>query len=343
MKRIGGDIMERIASIANIEAAVDESLRHRGKRNALTRASKHFLERRAENVALIRESLLSGNMPEITYRTFVRKEHKKERRIDWNPSFRDNVVQHALVRVLGPLLVAKMIPDTYSGIKGRGPSYGLSRLREHVRGFDDRPLFVMKMDIRQFYPSINTWKLKLVLRRYIKSSLLLKILDGIIDSHPDGLPIGNYISQLLANLYLTEFDHWLRREFGAVVLRYCDDIIILSDSKAKLWGMLGSARTFLARSGLSVKNDVQVFPIERHGIDFMGFITERRSVRLRKRIERSLRRSARRFNETPSVKRYSSLASYYGWTKAISRGGLLWKRVVGKPLDACLSECKEAA
>lgn len=335
--------MERIASIANIEAAVDESLRHRSKRNALTRASETFLEHRAENVALIRESLLSGNMPEITYRTFVRKEHNKERRIDWNPSFRDNVVQHAIVRVVGPMLVSKMIPDTYSGIKGRGPSYGLARVRVHIRGFDGRPLFVLKMDIWQFYPSINTRKLKRMLRRYIKSTLLLKILDGIIDSHPDGLPIGNYISQLLANLYLTEFDHWLRREFGAVVLRYCDDIIILADSKAKLWGVLGSARSFLERSGLSVKNDVQVFPIERHGIDFMGFVAERRTVRLRKRIERSLRRSARRFNETPSAKRYSSLASYYGWTKAVSRGGLLWKRVVGKPLDACLAESKEAA
>lgn len=343
MKRIGGDIMERIASIANIEAAIGESLRHRGKRNALSRDAKVFQKDHDRNVALIREALLSGDLPAMRYSTFYRREHGKDRKIDWNPSFRDNVIQHAIVRVVGPLLTGKMIPDTYSGIKGRGPSYGLRRLRAHVRKLDGRPLYVLKMDIHHYYPSVDTCLLKRALRTYIKSEGLLRVMDFIIDSHPDGLPIGNYISQLLANLYLTGFDHWLRREFGAVVLRYCDDIVILSDSKAKLWGILGSARTFLKRLGLSAKNDVQVFPVERHGIDFMGFVVERRTVRLRKRIERSLRRSARRFNEAPSSKRYSSLASYYGWTKAVSRGGLLWKRVVGKPLDVCLAECEEVA
>ena len=343
MKRIGGDILERIASTENIEAAVRESLRNRAKRNALTMDSRKFLKDRAMNVAAIRMYLLSGDLPDIVYRTFYRQEHGKRRKIDWNPSFRDNVIQHAIVRVVGKLLVDKMIPDTYSGIKGRGPSYGLVRIRRHMRRFDGRPLYVLKFDIYHYYQSVDTVLLKTVLRKYIKSEGLLRILDRIIDSHPEGLPIGNYISQLLANIYLTEFDHWVRRELGLVVMRYCDDIVILAGSKSELWDALEKARRYFGGLRLSVKPDVQVFPVERHGVDFMGFVVTRRQVLLRKRIERSLRRSARRFNEAPSFNRYASLASYYGWTKAVSRGDLLWKRVVGKPLDACLAESKEAA
>lgn len=343
MKRIGDDIFDKIASLDNIEAAVNDSLRNRSKRNALTKDSARFLESREGNVALIREALLSGNLPEIRYRTFIRTEHGKRRRIDWNPSFRDNVIQHAIVGVLGPLLVAKMIPDTYSGIPGRGPSYGLLRARLHMRKFRGGPLFILKFDIRHYYQSIDTARLKHALRRYIKSERLLALLDHIIDSHPDGLPIGNFISQLLANIYLSEFDHWARRELGLVVMRYCDDIVMMSGSKARLWAALGEIRRFLAGLGLSVKDDAQVFPVERHGLDFMGFVVTRTTVRIRKRIERSFRKAARRFAERPCVDAYRSLVSYYGWSTSVPGGGLLWKRVVGKPLASCLELAKEAA
>lgn len=335
--------MERIASLDNIEAAVRESLRNRSKKNALSRDSRVFEKEHKRNVALIREALLSGNMPAIHYNTFRRREHKKDRKIDWNPSFRDNVIQHAIVRVVGPLLTGKMIPDTYSGIKGRGPSYGLRRLRAHIRRFDGRPLYALKFDVHHYYPSIDTFLLKKALRKYIKSEGLLRILDFIVDSHPDGLPIGNYISQLLANIYFTELDPYVRRELRLTVLRYCDDVLILADSKERLWDALEKVKAMLRAMGLSVKGDLQVFPVERHGIDFMGFVVRRRTVLLRKRIERSFRSSARKFRASPSEKTYSSLASYYGWTKSVSRGGLLWKRVVGKPLKTCLEEAKEVA
>ena len=333
--------MERIASVGNIEKAVGEALRKRRKHNALTRDAVLFLKDRVRNVALIRESLLSGNMPEMKYKSFIRHEHGKKRRIDWNPSFRDNVVQHAIVRVLGPLLVAKMIPDTYSGIKGRGPSYGLVRLRRHVRKFDGRPLYILKIDIRQFYASVDTRMLKATVRRFIKDKALLRVLDHIIDSHPNGLPIGNYISQMLANLYLTGLDRMLEAR-GLVVMRYCDDIVMMSDDKNALWGALLAIKSFLACSGLSVKPDLQMHPVECDGVDFMGFVVERRSVRLRKRIERSFRSASLKFSRNPSVKAYASLAAYNGWTQAVSRGGLLWKRVVGRPLKQCLGLAREA-
>ena len=60
------------------------------------------------------------------------------------------------------------------------------------------------MDIRKFYPSINHDILKAIIRKKLKDKKLLKLLDEIIDS-ADGVPIGNYLSQYFANLYLAYF------------------------------------------------------------------------------------------------------------------------------------------
>ncbi|MGC8000391.1 RNA-directed DNA polymerase, partial [Salmonella enterica] len=69
--------------------------------------------------------------------------------------------------------------------------------------------YCLKMDIRKCYPSIDHLILKNIVRKKIKDKRLLELLDGIIDSAP-GIPIGNYLSQFFANLYLSYFDHWLK-------------------------------------------------------------------------------------------------------------------------------------
>jgi hypothetical protein len=87
------------------------------------------------------------------------------------------------------------------------------------------------MDIKKFYPSITHSILKDIIRKKIKDKKLLFLLDEIIDS-TDGVPIGNYLSQFFANLYLAYFDHWVKEELKAkYYYRYADDLVILSDSK----------------------------------------------------------------------------------------------------------------
>lgn len=340
MHRIG-NMLEQTASTDNIRYAVKEALRHRSKKNALTRNASVFLTNFDENVEEIRQALLTGNIGTITYNTFYKCENGKVRKIDWNPSFRDNVIQHALFNTVGKRIIAKFIPDTYSGIEGRGPSYGLERLIKHIKSFEGRPLYVMKFDIRHYYPSIDLDILKNALRKVIKDKGILKIFDAIIDSHPNGLPIGNYISQLLANLYLNEFDHWVQRDLKLIILRYCDDVVLLGNSSKELCNALKKVKSFLKTLKLEVKKDIQIYPIERNGIDFMGFVVTRDLVRLRKRIERSLRHSVALFKKYKTEKNYASIAAYYGWTVALTDGFLLWKRVANKSLSECLIECRK--
>lgn len=101
------------------------------------------------------------------------------------------------------------------------------------------------MDIRKFYPSVDPDILKAIIRKKIKDDDLLWLLDEIIDS-ADGVPIGNYLSQFFANLYMAYFDHWVKEELKAkYYYRYADDIVLLSNSKEQLRSWLLAIKVYL--------------------------------------------------------------------------------------------------
>lgn len=109
------------------------------------------------------------------------------------------------------------------------------------------------MDITKFYPSIDHNILKSIISRKIKDTKVLEILYEIIDSvngingiYGKGVPIGNYLSQYFANLYLTGFDHWCKEELKCrYYYRYADDIVILGESKAHLRNVLVAIKLYL--------------------------------------------------------------------------------------------------
>ena len=142
--------------------------------------------------------------------------------------------------------------------------------------------------------------------------------DEIIDSAP-GLPIGNYLSQTLANVYLAYFDHYVKEQLGVrYYFRYVDDIVVLSDDKERLRSILSAMRTYLGeRLHLEIKPNWQIFPVEARGLDFLGYVFRHGYVLLRKRIKRNLfgalahqRKVARNCKQIRLA-----VGSYIGWLK----------------------------
>lgn len=164
--------------------------------------------------------LINGTWkPSGKYRRFVTWDTGKERIVDWNPSFVDNVVQHAIQQTAGQVLLRAGIRDTYSGIPGRGVHDGVKRIARFLKEYrmDLMPCYVMKLDVRKFYASIDLDRLKEKIRRRIKDQRMLHVIDQVIDSHPNGLPIGNYLSQHLANFFnATESIFWATCSTGTV-------------------------------------------------------------------------------------------------------------------------------
>jgi hypothetical protein len=331
-------MLEQTISETNLRLALVAACRHRCRRRAFRRQIAEFLSDPDGNLAVVARDMAAGEWAP-RYRTFTRTEHGKTRRIDWDPSFRDGVIQHALHQVAGRVLERSCIIDTYSGFRGRGGLFGKRRMEKFLRMFGDGPVHALKGDIRHYYPSIDVGRLKDRIHGKIKDRGVLRLLDILLDSHPDGLPIGSFLSQTLANFYLSPMDHMVKEELRCrCYARYCDDFVVLDSSRERLAEVRDRIASWLAGEGLELKAGVQTFPVGRRGIDFMGYVFRRTTVRLRKRIERRLRRAARLYGLRPDMRHYNTLASYWGWCRHLPKGEVLWNSVAGRPLSDLLKE-----
>lgn len=337
---------EKTSSPENVYYAWIDSKKRKPKSKARQRQMEEFKDNLLPSLCAVQNVVETGewNMSEKDYQIFYRPQCGKIREICYNTSYFNNVVMHAMMRTDGKVLENTFIADTYSGIKGRGPVKGMERLKSFILEYsDDTPIYVLKFDIYHYYDNINKDKLYDGLKRKIKDATSLKLHHTTIYSCPlPGVPKGNLPSQTYSNYYLSPLDHYVKEQLGfRHYARYCDDVVVLSSSKAELVALLAKIKAFLAEYGLTVKPNAQVFPIERYGIDFMGYVFRRHDVLLRKRIERSVRKAARKYFENPDEKNYKSLAAYWGWVKHVTRPEALWNAIVGRPLKEL--KPKEAA
>lgn len=327
MRRLG-NIFDEIVSTKNLVEAHREARRNKRRYHQVFRFEKHF----KYNIRKLHRELVEDRWSIFGYRQFPRFDSGKLRIIDWNPCYKDNLVQHAIERVAGRFLVKTLIEDTYAGIKKRGIHKGVERIKRFLAEYPpDTPIYILKMDVRKYYQSIDHDILKKKLRRKIKDKRVLHLFDLIIDSHSPGLPIGNYISQLLANYYLSSYDRFVKDSGFKHYSRYCDDIVIVSSDKDKLRDLLRTTEQMFAELKLTLKPNAQVFPIERYGLDFLGYVFRRNEIVLRKKTERNYCRAANRYNEKPTEKNRHPLSSYWGIIKWLTRGDRLWHKFFEKP------------
>lgn len=255
----------------------------------------------------IRQSLINKTFKNSEYEVFKKICGTKEREIYKLPYYPDRIVQHAIMQVLGPIWMKIFIHDTYASLKGRGIHSAVKSVRKALKD-KDATKYCLKLDIKKFYPSIDNDIIKQVMRRKLKDKDLLGLLDHIIDS-AKGVPIGNYVSQYLANLYLAYFDHWIKEDCGVShYFRYCDDIVILHADKMFLHELLEKIRQYLKDNlKLEVKDNYQVFPVESRGIDFVGYRFFHGYALLRKSIKLAM------INKLSKGNNKETAAAYYGW------------------------------
>lgn len=331
MKRIGG-IFERLSSEDNLMIAFYSAAKGKRNKNSYGKQVKEYGENLAANTARLSRQLREGTWKPHGTRTFRRVEHGKLRRIVWFHVFEDLVVMHAIYQAVGAYLERRLIEDTYSGVKKRGVARGVRRIRRWMAEYPDGvPVHILKADFRHYYESISIDRLKVKLARYIKDKQVLRLYGLFLDEVPKGLPIGSFLSQLLANLYLCEIDRAAKQLGIAHYARYCDDVVAISSDGEKLKELLKVMKRMAEEEELEIKANVQIFPIERHGLDFMGYVFHRRGfVRLRKRTERRFRHVVHVCKEEGGrgnlVER---VASYKGLVQPLTHGGTFWHSVVG--------------
>ncbi len=311
MKRIG-NLYQKIISIDNLIEADKKAQKGKSKQYGVILHNKN----REFNILELHDNLKNKTFKTSKYDVFKVYE-PKEREVYRLPYYPDRILHHAIMNVLEPIFVSVYTSDSYSCIKNKGIHAALENVKRALKNVSGTR-YCLKLDITKFYPSIDHDILKQLLRRKFKDNDLLWLLDEIIESAP-GLPIGNYLSQYLANFYLTYFDHWIKENRGIrYYYRYADDIVVLASNKSYLHKTLGEISYYLSSElKLNVKPNYQVFPVQSRGIDFLGYRIFHTHVLLRKRIKKNF---AKMLTNNPND---ASIASYLGWAKHCNSHNLI--------------------
>ncbi len=221
--------------------------------------------------------------------------------------FRDRVLQHALCNVIEPLFEKKFIYDSYACRKGKGTHASADRVQEFLKRAERKwgNPYCLKTDIKQYFPSIRHSTLLAIMRRTVACEdtlwLIREILSSWVDvSDPDprGLPIGNLTSQLWANVYLDQVDHYLKEVLQVkLYVRYMDDSVIIAENKEKLWDVKREMEAFLEdKLSLRLNDKTDIFPVSQ-GVDFCGYRIWSTHRLLRKRSVKRFRRGLRYFQK----------------------------------------------
>ncbi|KKS18904.1 MAG: Retron-type reverse transcriptase [Parcubacteria group bacterium GW2011_GWC1_41_7] len=254
---------------------------------------------------------------------------------------RDRVLHHALFRLLYPLWDRQFIFDSYSCCVGKGTHKGVLRLRNFIRKATKNHTqltYALKCDIQKFFDSIGHDMLKALVARRVQNTNVLWLIDQILDSfHTQdkesppsprlrkgvGIPLGNVISQLFANIYLHELDHFVKHTVKAkYYLRYCDDFVIVHQDKKYLAELSGIIQEFLQHHlHLSLHPKKVTIRKTTQGVDFLGYVILPHYIVLRtktkRRIYKKIQQKMKNLNEEfISAEQYhQSVQSYLGVLK----------------------------
>ena len=334
MKRIGY-VFEKMISIENLREAHQEAKMSRKPKRR--RGAIKYERDLDANLLSLQKQLEDETWEMAPYRCMVRIERGKRREIYYSSRHEDSLVQHAIMRTLGRMVEKTLIRDTYASIPGRGTDGGIDRLVTFILKVPEGEIvYVWKIDLRKFYQSIQHEPLLLAIIHSIKEMKVVRLLKRIVKSHHLGIPIGNPLSPLFANLLLSEFDHTVKEKFRFKgYFRYLDDIVVIEtgeNAKDRLKELSAYAHEYFAGIGLDIKPNEQIFPIERNGIDFLGYIFGRKKMRLRKKTERRFRRAVHRFHKHKTERNRATLSSYWGMLKRMPRGLRLWFTFFSVPI-----------
>jgi retron-type reverse transcriptase len=320
MKRYG-NLWHKIVDIENIKYA------HRQARKGKTYYTEvKMVDADEDKYAYqIQQMLVNKTFTTSPYEIEDRFDGRKIRTIYKLPYFPDRIVQHALLAVIGSILTNSFIRDTFQSIVGRGTTDAMRRVKKLIRS-NNCPKYALKMDVKKYYPSVNNEKLKKIIRKKIKCKDTLWLIDDIINSMT-GLPIGNYTSQHFGNLYLNEIDWKIKQELKPIgYFRYCDDIVLMDNSKEKLKEHKKIIVQWLNDLDLYIKPNWNIYNIEKQGVDFVGFVFKSSKTSLRTSIANNFKKTCVKIRNKILVDEpLSSLMAYKGWVKSCN-GRRLWRR-----------------
>ena len=228
-----------------------------------------------------------------------------KKRLVHAPHIRDKIVQFSIHTVLQGIYRSVFIKDSYACLEEKGAHEAAHRIQHYMRlaQWKYEEPYIVKIDVRKFFYSINRDILKTIYRKKIPESEqdFLRILDMIVDSSPEGergLPLGNVTSQDFANIYLNEVDQFCKRYLGLKwYVRYMDDICIIVKDRETARDVLAKIRTYVKdHLDLELNEKTHIYPLAQ-GINTLGFRIHTTHLEVRNSSKAAMKRRIKKIDE----------------------------------------------
>lgn len=263
-------------------------------------------------------------------------------------SMKQQLYDYVAVKCCQELFSAKIGTYQCASIKGRGQIYGKRAIEKWFRKNPKKCKWIAKCDIRKYYPSVNKDILKRYLKRDIVNEDVLYLLFSLIDTYKDGLCIGSYLSQFLANYLLSYAYHYLdeycykirrgkRKSLIWKKLFYMDDIFMCGPDKRDLrLGVRMLEKYLYEKMNLAIKDGYEIHGLNDYPTDMMGFKMDQKKTTVRKRIFERADKHYRKYKDTRieiPIKDAKSIVSRYGYFKHSDSKKYLKRMKAARTLD----------
>lgn len=320
-----------ISDLGHIATAINDCLRNKSKtRKDIIRFERDYPAISTMTFEMQEEIRNHNlNLKPIWYKDKFDQASGKTRHIgiqDIKQQFYDYVVVNALVaggvdKTIGT--------HQYASIKGRGQLKAAQKISKWMK--DENSRYYIKLDVKSYYKSIPHERMMQYLRTIIRNDDLLWLIEELIKTFDEGLAVGSYMSQFLANLYMSivyhkvEDMHRIRHSRARDVrmrlvyhqLIYMDDILIIGRNAKDLIRAAQEIENICADLGLTIKTGWDVEKItDQAFIDMVGFRIYRDHITVRRRNFKRLRRTCVRYAKKPkNLQLARRMVSYYGYLK----------------------------
>ncbi len=297
-------LWEKIITFENIYLAAKKAIKGKRWKPSVMDFSfnleHHLLE--------IQKDLIAKRFAFGAYKEFEIFEPK--RRLISAAPLRDRVIHHALCNVIEPVFDPTFV-SSYANRK----QYGTHRALKTFSSMYYSTQYVLKCDIRKYFPSIDHEILKTLIRKKIGCEETLSLIDTIIDhsnlqepmneyfssdtlftpfERRRGIPIGNLTSQFFANIYLNPLDHFVKEVLRCKnYVRYVDDFVLCSETRSELETCRNAIEMFLESYRLCIHPVKSQITSTMYGVNFLGFRFMPNTIRV---CNENKRRGIKRLN-----------------------------------------------
>ena len=292
-----------------------------------------FNLKQEEYIMWLLEKLQNKTYKHGGYSTFYVTE-PKVRKIE-KSKYIDRIVHRWVVdNFLEPAFVPQFVPTSFACLKRKGMHRAAIYVQESMRHFKRiwNEYYILKMDIAKYFDNINKNILFNILKKKIKDKDLLWLLNEILyaQKREKGLEIGNYTSQMFANIYLNEIDQYIKHKLKIkYYCRYLDDSVLLVKTKQEAKQALEKITIFLKENlGLELNKKTQIFK-NKQGVNFCGYKINEYRMKIRDKGKRKLKKKIKllkykiKNGEITSKEAKKYLAGHLGYIKYANVNNLL--------------------